>query len=253
MKKILVFVISVVIVCTQTNSSFAQEQKDTLSVLFVGNSYTYVENMPHLVSIISNKSKTKIITKKSVIGGAKLREHWHGERGLKTKEIIKNGQFDIVVLQQFSMGTINEPDSMLKYSRLFCDLIKENNAKPYLYLTWAREKVPQYQEIINDVYSKAAEENDAIIAPVGKVWERAQQLRPTIKLFDADGSHPSELGAFLTACVFVKIILNELSAELQNSFSTTDREGETIRLMHIDPLDAVFCKKVVEEILQSQN
>jgi hypothetical protein len=54
-----------------------------------------------------------------------LSDHWHGSKGLKTKEIIKKGKFDIVVLQEQSMGTIINPDSVLKYTKFFCNFIKK--------------------------------------------------------------------------------------------------------------------------------
>ena len=96
-----------------------------------------------MISIISDNTKTKLITKKSTLGGAKLSEHWRGERGLTTKEMIKSGKYDIVVLQDYSLGPVEVPDSVKKYMGLFCKLIRQTGAKPYLYLTWAREKSPQ--------------------------------------------------------------------------------------------------------------
>lgn len=228
----------------------AQEKKDTLNILFVGNSYTYFENMPQIVSLISDSTKTKLVTKKSVVGGAKLSEHWLGKRGLKTKEMIKNGNFDIVILQEYSMGSIDEPDSLLKYSKLLCDLIKENGAKPYLYLTWAREKVPQYQDEINLIYSEVASQNDAVIVPVGEAWKLAMELRPNLKLFDDDGNHPNKFGAFLTACTFIGTILGKVPENLSTLYSIEDAYGETIVLLNqIDPLDVIFLRKVSEEII----
>ena len=117
--------------------TFAQDKKDTLKVLFVGNSYTHVNNLPQIVSIVSQGVNTTLITKQSTKGGAKLRDHWFGERGLKTKKIIKNGNFDIVVFQGYSMSTILEPDSLRKYLKLFCNYVGENGAEPYFYNTWA--------------------------------------------------------------------------------------------------------------------
>ncbi|NEW84128.1 MAG: hypothetical protein GZ094_17410 [Mariniphaga sp.] len=150
------------------SSSLAQVKRDTLKVLFVGNSYTYVQNLPRVVSIISDSTKTKLVTRKSTVGGAFLSEHWFGKRGLKTKEIITKGKFDIVILQENSMGTIQQPDSTIKYAKLLCQLIKSSGAKPYFYMTWAREKVPQYQDEITNVYSKIAKDNGAILVPVGE-------------------------------------------------------------------------------------
>ncbi|SFC25141.1 hypothetical protein SAMN05421780_10422 [Flexibacter flexilis DSM 6793] len=245
MKKIaLIIVVFGLFLCS--NQGFAQVKKDTLRVLFVGNSYTYYQNLAQVVSIISDSTKTKLITKKSTIGGAYLSEHWHGKRGLKTKDIIKNGRFDIVVLQEFSMGAIENPDSAYKYMKLFCQFVKENGAKPYLYQTWAREKVPHYQEQINKLYAKAAADNKAELVPVGNAWALAKQLRPNFVLYHNDGSHPSDLGTFLTACVFVKTITHELPANLPNVYSTLDINKESLILLNLDQLDVVFCKKVAQ-------
>lgn len=227
----------------------AQETKDTLNILFVGNSYTYFNNLPQLVSIISDNTKTKLVTKKSTIGGARLSEHWLGERNLNTKEMIRDGEFDIVVLQEYSMGAIDEPENTQKYLKLFSDYIKENNAKPYFYLTWAREKAPQYQDTINKVFMEAATENKAVAVPAGKVWARAKELRSTIKLYDSDGSHPSELGTFLSAFVFVASLTNEIPNQLDGYYQTTDTHGESVELMRIDTPDLMFCKKLAEEII----
>ncbi|MFH0759194.1 MAG: hypothetical protein V2B15_18040, partial [Bacteroidota bacterium] len=60
-------------------------QQKELKVLFVGNSYTYGYNLAHIVSIMSEATSTKLITRKSVIGGAHLWEHWNGNRELQTK------------------------------------------------------------------------------------------------------------------------------------------------------------------------
>ena len=232
--------------CFQSANS--QTARDTLHVLFVGNSYTYFSNLPHIVSIISDSTQTKIMTRKSTAGGARLSQHWKGDRGLQTKKLIEEGQFDIVVLQEQSMGTIEQADSFAIYAGLFCDFIKANLAKPYFYLTWAREKVPQYQEIITTIYTDVAKKNDAGIVPAGEAWALAQKLRPGIDLFTSDGSHPSSLGTLLTACIFVKTLSGELPTTLRRVFSITDKYGEMVRLMSHDPLDITFCLKVAEDI-----
>lgn len=231
------------------NLCIAQDTLDTLKVLFAGNSYTHFSNMPHLVSLISDSTNTKLITTKSVAGGVRLSEHWRGEKNLKTMDLIKTGKFDVVVLQEQSMGTIEQADSFAIYAQKLCTFIEENGAKPCFYETWAREKVPQYQETITREYTNAAKDNDALLATVGEAWALAQQLRPGIELFAPDGSHPSDLGAFLTACVFVATLTGEVPDRLPNRFSIRDTRGENVWLMSIHPLDVTFCLKVVEELL----
>ncbi|MDX2432293.1 MAG: hypothetical protein QNK35_15255 [Bacteroides sp.] len=223
-------------------------QQKEVKVLFVGNSYTYGYNLAHIVAIMSEETSTKLITRKSVIGGAHLREHWNGNRELETKKIIAEGDFDIVVLQDFSMSGINTPDSTLKYVKLFSDYNKLHGAKTYLFNTWAREKVPQFQAQIDEMYIKAAGETGAIRVPVGSAWEQAQDLRPMVDLYTNDGSHPNELGCLLTASVFVRVLCGELPEQLPTLYRIEDAYGETVRLMNHNPEDAEFCRRIALEL-----
>jgi len=227
-------------------AAFAQQKE--MKVLFVGNSYTYGYNLPHIVSIMSAECSTKLITRKSVIGGASLQEHWWGSRELETKKIIAEGDFDLVVLQDFSMSGINTPDSTLKYVKLFSEYNSQYGAKTCLFNTWAREKVPQFQEEIDDMYIKASHQNDALRVPVGSAWALAMELRPAVDLFTSDGSHPNELGTLLTASMFVKVLTGELPERLPTLYRIEDANGETVRLMNHNPEDAEFCRRITLEI-----
>lgn len=247
MKKINI-ILAILLTSVFSQAGLAQTNKDTLKVLFVGNSYTYFENLPQIVSIISDGTNTKLQTKKSTAGGAWLHDHWKGNKWLKTKEMIETEGFDIVVIQENSMGTIKAPDTTQKYAKLFCNFIKKNGAEPIIYQTWARKMVPQYQEPINKAFAVIAKENKVNISPIGKAWAQAMKLRPDIELFSPDGSHPSRLGTFLTACVFVATLTKQLPDKLTGYYRTLDLHGETIELMSIHPLDVVFCKKVVEKV-----
>lgn len=230
--------------------NFAQQKE--LKVLFVGNSYTYGYNLPHIISLMSEETSTKLVTRKSVIGGARLSEHWWGERDLETKKMIAEGDFDIVVLQDFSMSGIETPDSTLKYVKLFAEYNSLIGAETYLFNTWAREKVPQFQAQIDEMYIRAAGETEAIRVPVGSAWELAKDLRPTVDLFTSDGSHPNELGCLLTAAMFVRFLSGELPESLPTLYRIEDAFGETVRLMNHNPEDAEFCRRIAREVASDQ-
>ncbi|MFY0603107.1 MAG: hypothetical protein JXQ93_04100 [Flavobacteriaceae bacterium] len=220
------FILSIIVLFLSA-SLFSQTKKDTLHILFVGNSYTYFQEMPKMLSAFSKNTQTKITTQMSAPGGARLREHWLGQRGMKTKEIIKNGAFDIVVLQGQSMAALKRPDTLKKYSKLFSDYIKKHNAEPYFYMTWARKKTPERQKDITRVYTEIATANKATLVPVGNAWAMAKKLRPNISLYTPDGSHPNQLGAYLTASVFAASLLHELPSKIDHStFLIKKKDGE---------------------------
>lgn len=197
-------------------TSFAQ-QKDTLNVLFVGNSYTYYSNLPKMVSDLSKSTSTFIKTQMSAIGGAKLKQHFNQERGLKTKDLIKNVNFDIVVLQEQSMGTLTNKEEFLLYSKKLSDYIKKHGAKPYFFTTWSRERTPETQKTITNVYKEAAEQNNGVVVLVGEAWKLAKKKQPSIKLFAEDGSHPNSLGTLLTASIFLKNFIGPLPSKIDNT------------------------------------
>jgi hypothetical protein len=227
-------------------STSIHAQQDTLKVLFVGNSYTYGYNLPHIVSIISEGTGTLLATRKSTIGGATLREHWYGQRGLQTRQIIAEGAFDAVVLQDHSLSAINHPDSTLKYVKLFAGYNLGHGAKTYLYNTWPRERVPQFRAEINAMYEKAAGNSGAARVPAGDAWALALDVRPGVDLYTSDGSHPNELGTLLTATVFVKTICGELPEKMPTLYMIHDPDGETVRLMNHHWEDAEFCRRIAE-------
>ena len=234
-------------------SGFLLSQQKELKVLFVGNSYTYGYNLAHIVSIISQETSTLLLTRKSTIGGASLKEHWEGGRELETKKIIAEGDFDVVVLQDFSMSAINTPDSMLKYAKLFSEYNATHGALTFLFNTWAREKVPQYQEEIDAIYEQAARENGIVRVPVGTAWQLALDLRPAVDLYTSDGSHPNELGTLLSASVFVRVLSEELPEVMPGLYRIEDAYGETVRLMNHNPEDVEFCRRIANQVIESEN
>ncbi len=231
------------------NDGVAQAEKDSLRILFVGNSYTSISNMPHLVSLISDSSSLKLITTKSTAGGSKLSDHWNGEKELKTQDAICTGLYDIVVIQGHSLETIENKNDFLKYSKLLSDLAKESGARPYLYVTWSRQKYQHIQDQITGVYIEAAKENDCGLVLVGEAWKLARTIRPDIGLYMPDGSHQNDLGAFLNACLFVGKFTGEVPANLNTSYRIKDAKGEEIMLFWENAIDVELCQKVASEFL----
>jgi len=216
-----------------SSQTFAQEKKDTVRVLLVGNSYIYYNNLAQMIGLITDSLDTKIICKKSTIGAATLGQHWNSERGLNTKKIIANNKFDIVVIQDNSMWPLEHKDSLLLYGNLFCQYIRANGAKPYLYNTWAREKTPQTQSKINEAYSELAKAQSAVNVAVGSSFDLARKTFPTINLFHPDGSHPSAVGTFLIALSFIKKITGTLPKKYATVYNYFDKDGETFRIMQL--------------------
>ena len=228
-------------------------QVDSLSVLFVGNSYTYFWNLPQHVASMARTQNIPMVTRQSTNGGVTLANHWKGERDLRTQSLIRDGKFDHVVLQDNSLWPLMYADTTLKYGELLGKLISGNGGKALIYLTWGRKGNPLIQPVNNKVYQKLAQRINAEIVPVGPAWMKAEELDPTIELYDPDGSHPSAVGTYLTACVFYAVITDKSPVGLPNRLTYLDVDGEKIYLNILPQRQALFCQQVAWEIVEEWN
>ncbi|MFM1858060.1 MAG: hypothetical protein RLZ05_1120 [Bacteroidota bacterium] len=227
----------------------ASPVRDTVRVLFVGNSYTYYNNLIQMVSLISDSLETKLICTKSTVGGTNLGEHWNEQKGLQSRTLIEKGHYNIVVLQDHSMRPIEAPDSLVYFGSLFCDLIKKRGARPFIYNTWSREKTPSTQKQINEGYKELASKCSAARVPVGDCWQKVLERLPNASLYISDGSHPSNLGTFIAALCFVKAITGKLPSSLPSVFNYYDKDGETFRIMQVGKEEMALCMDVVNGII----
>jgi hypothetical protein len=170
-------------------------------ILFIGNSYTSRNQMPTLLQKVAEGSglSQPVETHVLAFGGASLAAHWN--KGI-AQAMLSDQTWDAVVLQDQSTRPIRAAKSMQEYGRRFAQAAHSAGARPCLYVTWARQDQPQSQPIITSAYRELAKETAALPIPVGPAWEQLHRLHPELALYDADRSHPSFAGSYLSACVF---------------------------------------------------
>ena len=193
-----------------------------LRVFFVGNSYTFVNDLPGVLAGLAEASRgRRILTGQYTPGGYTLEQH---VKDGKAMEGLKNENWDVVVLQEQSVLPVFQPARMYDGARKLHETIKSQAARTLFYLTWARKGQPQMQEGLNQAYLSIAKELHANIAPVGTAWQRAMKENPALELYMQDGSHPSPEGTYLAACVFYATLLDKsplgLPAEVKKGRTT---------------------------------
>lgn len=179
-----------------------------IRILFIGNSFTQRNDLPALIEeMAASAPDPKIVeTRRIVANGASLRQHWNKGEALVA---IQEGKWDYVVLQEQSTLPIKNALRFHENVRLFDEEIKKSGAKTALYLTWARKNVPETQDALDGATLAIGEETGALVVPVGLAWRAALAKDATIELYDKDGSHPSEAGSYLAACVFIAVLLGQ--------------------------------------------
>ena len=214
-------------------SFYATSQVKT--VLFIGNSYTAVNDLPSLVYNIALANGDTIYYEANTPGGSYFNAH---KTNPTTLSKIASRNWDYVVLQEQSQlpalpleiaGADFSPPSATD----LCEIIRENDSCTDIvfYMTWGRKvgdafycpDVPAVctyegmQMALRDAYLGFAETNNAAIAPAGMGWKSVIDADPTIELYSGDGSHPNLNGSYLTACIFYATLFQE--SPIGNTFS----------------------------------
>lgn len=187
-------------------------QIPSFNMLFIGNSFTARNNMPQMLAELAAASGKSLTHTLISVCGASLRMHWN--KGV-AQQSIESGSFDYVVLQEQSTLPVKNAARMHENIRLFDAVIKGAGAKTVLYMTWAREREPQNQQLISEAYRSIGNELKALVVPVGSVWRQVIEASPSIGLFDKDGSHPSFVGSYLAACVFYSVLFQESTSGIR--------------------------------------
>jgi hypothetical protein len=116
------------------SSSGPPDLGESLSVLFVGNSLTYTENLPALVEGLSRAAGLDRVRVASVAKpDYSLEDHWNDGEALDS---IGQGGWDAVVLQQGPSSLLASQAHLLEWTGRFAERIRGAGAKPAVYMVW---------------------------------------------------------------------------------------------------------------------
>lgn len=192
---------------------------DTLRVLFIGNSYTHVNNLPELVRRLAESEGRFFAYKMIAPGGCTLERHL---KNPEVRDALRSPAWNFVVLQEQSRAPAESPAQVSRRvypaARSLDSLRRLFNpaARTIFYMTWGRQDgdtercadnpaVCTYEGMqarLRESYLEMTHANKACCAPVGIAWKRVRSERPDLCLYQPDKSHPSLAGSYLGANVF---------------------------------------------------
>jgi hypothetical protein len=180
-------------------------------VLFIGDSYTFVNDLPTTFADLAWASGRHVDAGTLATGGESLAGH---VADATTETTIDSEAWNTVVLQDQS-----EDPALPSYRASEMDpavtelaqLIRNAGAEPMLFLTWGHQSGwPQadlysytsMQAAVDQGYLSIASQLAIPIAPVGDAWQTVVDEQPDAGLWQGDGVHPTTAGTYLAACVF---------------------------------------------------
>jgi len=205
-----------------------------LSILFVGNSLTYTNDLPGMLErmLEAYGDVGEVHVESVAFPNFGLPDHWAEGSALQR---IRTGGWDYVVIQQGPSATEGRP-SLLEYSERFATEVAEDGGRLALYMVWPATNRFFDFDGVADSYATAASENGALLFPAGEAWREAWAIDAGLDLYSADGFHPSLLGTHLAALVMFEQLTGRdprtLPAEIPTSSGTVTLMIELGDVLH---------------------
>jgi hypothetical protein len=231
-----------------------------ISVLFVGDSLTYVNNLPAIYSAIA-KSKGRCVNAAMVAsGGESLREHWNS--GDVAKALTMRRWSFVVLQDQTTFGEVylvnghprlHDARDFFIYGSKLVERIRAAGSVPILFLPWTpKDMDPRDTEFVRWAYESFGLKQQITIVPVGYAWKQASQYPQLPSLYLPDGTHPTATGSYLAAALFV-VYLNKVNPEgavssvLGNAVDfdsgIVNRQSRVV-LADVEPASALLLQKI---------
>tara|TARA_R110002072_G_scaffold20688_4_gene74857 strand:- start:10318 stop:11430 length:1113 start_codon:yes stop_codon:yes gene_type:complete len=195
---------------------------DPVKILFIGNSYTHMNDMPATVEKIAKSKGRNTQVKMSAVSSSTFQLHSERKELFNDIELEK---WDYVILQGFSreLGQdIATIDSLsLPYIRKIIEAVYANNSctQVMLYMTWGYENgyvhderldtYPKMSAKVEEGYAYISNKFSIPIVPVGQIYRQFRLDIPEIQLYESDSQHPTKTASYIIAATFFASIFNE--------------------------------------------
>jgi hypothetical protein len=166
-----------------------------IAVLFVGNSLTAANDLPHMVAALGAATHHPITVEMRAPGGYALEDHW---QLTDLPSALARGGYDWVVMQQGPSSLPDSGESLRTWAVVLADAARAAGARPALLTVWPESYRRSYAlDWVIANYRRAARACTCALMPAGVLWKSALAR----VLYGPDGFHPSRLGTYAAAVV----------------------------------------------------
>ncbi|MBR4867654.1 MAG: hypothetical protein IKU10_00730 [Clostridia bacterium] len=207
-----------------------------MNVLFIGNSYTYCNDMPKLFEQLANSNGKNITVHSVTEGGRRLRDYADDKDPITVMldALLFEQKFDICFIQEQSILPAADFDRFIGGLDCVVKKLKNRAERLILYATWGRKDgseiltehnwtTESMNHILSDAYQRGSELYGTEVSGVGNSFLYVTQNYPEINLYHEDLSHPSYQGSCLAALTHYYVAFNEFPSQT-DALSLSDAE-----------------------------
>jgi hypothetical protein len=179
------------------------QSKAGKSILFVGNSLTYTNDLPALVTTLAKQKGITVSTTSLAKPNYALEDHWiDGEM----QELIRKHKYDFVVVQQGPSSQADGRIMLMDYGERIKQFCAAHNTKLAFFMVWpARPNLHMFDGVITN-YTDAATSTGSLLCPVGSEWKKYFAETGDYSYYGPDQFHPSQKGSESAAAIIVKTL-----------------------------------------------
>lgn len=169
-----------------------------VTLLFMGNSHTSVNNVPAMVTAMVRAARPG----KSVMSAEAPDWMFLEERAVHTPSLalLRDRSWTYVVLQAQKYSSSGQFEYPTTGAEALVRMARVQKSLPILFPEWPRQGINETQRIF-DMHVSIARKEPACVAPIPQAWDLALARYPTLVLHNADGNHSAPAGAFLAALI----------------------------------------------------
>ena len=222
-----VLVLLLLLIFTACTPAGQPELEEPIDILFIGNSYTFVNDLPEIFAGLAEAGDHSVNVTALAKAGYSLNDHAEDPQA---HEVIQGNNWDYVILQEKSSLPVLDKKLMTQGVSRLLELAAGPDTDMILFMPWAYQTgfpeagMDDYQAMQSEVaetYLNLARDFDITVAPVGLSWQAALDRNPQLDLWSIDGSHPSLLGSYLAANTVYALIFHENPTGLRNPETDT--------------------------------
>ena len=206
-----------------------------MNVLFIGNSYTYYNDMPSIFEKLAGSNGKQVSVCSVTKGGRRLLQYREPDSTTsELDELLAQKTFDICFIQEQSVLPAKDFEAFLSGLDCVVGKVKSKADRLILYATWGRKSgsstlaennwtTESMNQKLSEAYRKAAGLYDAQVSPAGDRFLCITQHDPEINLYQDDLSHPSYQGSCLAALTHYHTVFGEFPNQT-GSLALSDAE-----------------------------
>ena len=200
MKQLHLLILFFLIATFQSVGQEAATSSKKVSILFIGNSLTYTNNLPKLVQKKAKKKGIKLHTTTVALPNYALEDHWNDK---KTQQLISNKSYDYVIVQQGPSSQQEGRAMLFEYGKKLQELCATQQTQLCFFMVWpSLTYYHTFDKVIKN-HQDAAQYTNARLLPVGEVWKNHFDSSKDFSYYGPDGFHPSLKGSQVAANVIV--------------------------------------------------